>query len=85
MTAVYGRIAPCATAYGRIRLSQLYNLTNSKCLNLFYFILFMLGHLDELDQGTVSILILFDLFILVILNDLDELDQKTVSILIYFI
>jgi len=44
----------------------------------------MLGHLDELDQGTVSFLILFDLFILVILNHLDELDQKTVSIFILF-
>ncbi len=57
MTAVYGRIAPCVTAYGRTQLSQLYNLTNSKYLNLFYFILFMLGHLDGLNKGTVSMLI----------------------------
>ncbi len=43
-TVVYGRIAPCAIAYGRTRLSRLYNLMNSKYFNLFYFILFILGH-----------------------------------------
>jgi hypothetical protein len=51
-TAVYGRIAPCPNAYGRTRLSQLYNLMNSK-----YFILFILGRPDELYQEIVNILI----------------------------
>ncbi len=32
--AVYGRIAPSVIAYGRTRLSQLYNLMNSKYFNL---------------------------------------------------
>ncbi len=32
-TGVYGRIAPCEIAYDRTRLSQLYNLMNSKYFN----------------------------------------------------
>jgi hypothetical protein len=53
-TAVYGHMAPCVIAYGRTRLSQLYNLMNSIII---YFILFILVNLDGLNQETVSILI----------------------------
>ncbi len=48
-TAVYGRITSYVIACGRTRLLQLYNLMNNKLFYLFYFILFILGHLDGLN------------------------------------
>ncbi len=76
------RIRSYTTAvYGRARLSQLFSLMNSKYFNLFYFILFILGHLDGLNEETVSIFILFYFRSSWYIN----LNRGTVSILIYFV